>query len=152
MKLYRIGRTKFAKDLSGEGARLHGGRWNHKLTSCIYTSENRALAVLEYTVNVNIEDIPRALSITTYETNDLDIQLIKLAELPGDWTAFPASSTTKSFGTDLLNNAESAIIKIPSAVILEECNYILNPLHPDFKKIKIIGVKDFVYDIRIKNV
>ena len=62
MLVYRIGRTKRAGDLTGEGSRLNGGRWNHKLTPCIYTSESRALALLEYTVNVNIDEIPRALT------------------------------------------------------------------------------------------
>ncbi len=152
MKLYRIGRTKFAKDLSGEGASLHGGRWNHKLSSCMYTSESRALALLEYTVNVNVEDIPRALSVTTYETGDLEIYIVKLSELPGDWLSFPAPSSTKSFGSRLLASANHALIKIPSAVVAEEWNYILNPVHPDFKKIKIVSVKDFVYDIRIKSI
>lgn len=73
MIVYRIGRTKYAEDLTGEGARLNGGRWNHRLTACLYTSESRALAVLEYTVNVNIDDIPRALSISTVEIPEKNI-------------------------------------------------------------------------------
>ncbi len=152
MKLYRIGRTRYAKDLTGEGARLHGGRWNHTLSSCIYTSESRALAVLEFTVNVNIDDIPRALSVTTYETGDAEIFSVKIADLPGDWLSFPAPSSTKTFGSLLLSKAEFPVIKIPSAVVAEEWNYMLNPLHPDFRKIKIVSLKDFVYDIRIKNI
>jgi len=152
MIVYRIGRTKFSKDLSGEGARLHGGRWNHISTPCIYTSETRALAVLEYTVNVNIDDIPRSLSITTFEIPDVGIKELSIADLPGNWTEFPAPASTKDFGTNLLKSGASPIIKIPSAVIVQEFNYILNPNHADSKKFKILKVEDFVYDVRIKTV
>ena len=85
MLVYRIGKTRYAHDLTGEGARLFGGRWNHKLTPCIYTSESRALAMLEYTVNVNIEDIPRSLSLSTFEIPDKSIFHIPMHKFPGDW-------------------------------------------------------------------
>jgi RES domain-containing protein len=66
MIVYRIGKNKFARDLKGEGAKTERGQVNHKLTACVYACRSRALAVLEYTVNVNIDDIPRALSITNH--------------------------------------------------------------------------------------
>ena len=155
MTVYRIGKTKHADDLSGEGSKLFGGRWNHKLTPCIYTSESRALALLEYTVNINIEEIPRALSITSFEIPSVEIQLLKEEELPGNWKEVPAPSSTKDLGTNLLKSQDSqgkvnSILKIPSSVITEEYNYILNPLHADSKHFKIIDIKDFVYDVRIK--
>lgn len=150
MIVYRVGRTKYSKDLSGEGARLYGGRWNHILTPCIYTSESRALAVLEYTVNVNLDNIPRSLSITTFEIPDVGIHELTIAELPGNWTESPAPASTKDFGTNLLTQAASPIIKIPSAVITQEFNYLLNPKHAESKNIKVIHVEDFVYDVRIK--
>ena len=152
MFVYRVGRTKYSKDLSGEGARLNGGRWNHILIPCIYTSESRALAVLEYTVNVNIDEIPRSLSITTIEIPDTAIREIKLKELPGNWMAAPAPASTKDFGTNLLTQSASKVLKIPSAVIPQEFNYILNPKNAGAKDFKIIKVEDFVYDVRIKMV
>jgi RES domain-containing protein len=150
MIVYRVGRSKHAKDLSGEGARLHGGRWNHKLTACIYTSQSRALAVLEYTVNVNIDDLPRSLSITTIEIPDKDIQIINIAGLPGNWNIVPAPYSAKDFGTSLLMAAASAIIRYPSSVIPDEFNFILNPVHPASKNFAILDTRDFVYDVRIK--
>src|ERR1700733_6050396 len=111
MIVYRIGRTKHANDLTGEGARLNGGRWNQRLTPCLYTSESRALAVLEYTVNVNIDDIPRALSITTLKIPDHPILDLKISDLPGDWSAAPAPGSTKIFGTALLQKKEYPIFK-----------------------------------------
>lgn len=150
MIVYRVGKTKFSKDLSGEGARLYGGRWNHILTPCIYTSESRALAVLEYTVNVNIDDIPRSLSITKFEIPDVGIQEISIASLPSNWTESPAPASTKYFGTNLLMLKNAPIIKIPSTVIKQEFNYILNPKHVVAKAFKILDIEDFVYDVRLK--
>ena len=150
MLVYRIGKTRYATDLSGEGARLYGGRWNHKLTACIYTSESRALAVLEYTVNVNIEAIPRSLSITVIEIPSSSIFTLTENKLPGNWKESPAPAATKDFGTQLLKAAKTAIIKIPSAIISQECNYLLNPAHINSKAFKIVEVSDFVYDVRIK--
>jgi RES domain-containing protein len=150
MVVYRIGKTKYAGDLTGEGARLNGGRWNNKLTACLYTSESRALALLEYTVNVNIDDIPRALSFTTIEIPDGSISEIKEEDLPGDWKAVPAPASTRAFGTDLLKAAKSLVLKIPSTVIANEFNFLINPAHPDHTSCRILDVKDFVYDVRIK--
>jgi RES domain-containing protein len=150
MVVFRISRTKYSHDLTGEGARLHGGRWNHLLVPCIYTSESRALALLELTVNVNIDDIPRALSITTIEIPDDIIKELTLPELPGDWGHSPSPTSAKDMGSNLLKTMEAAVLKIPSAILSQEFNYILNPLHPESGKFKIIAVEDLVYDVRIK--
>ena len=149
MLVYRIGKTKHAGDLSGEGAKINGGRWNHKNIACVYTSESRALSLLEYTVNVNIENIPRALSVTTIEIPEEEIVLINEKDLPGNWRSVPVPSSTQDFGSLLLKNSTIPVIKIPSSVIAEEFNYILNPLNPA-NLFKIVEIKDLVYDVRIK--
>lgn len=150
MIVYRVGRTKYAHDLEGEGARLYGGRWNHKLTPCIYTSASRALALLEYTANINIDDIPRALSITTFELQPLDIHEIQIPDLPGNWRDAPAPASTKDFGTTLLKKASHAFLQIPSAILPDEFNYLLNPLFNHQEAFRVLEIKDFVYDLRIK--
>ena len=150
MIIYRIGNAANAKDLTGNGAKLNGGRWNNISVPCVYTAESRALAVLEYSVNVPLSAILRALAITTIDTGRTAIQELSVSDLPGDWRVSPAPSSAKDLGSDLLKKLEAAIIKIPSIVIPEEFNYILNPAHPDAKNFKIVEVKDFVYDIRIK--
>ena len=151
MLVYRIGKTKHAGDLSGEGAKINGGRWNHKNIPCIYTSESRALSLLEYTVNVNIENIPRALSVTTIEIPDKEILIINEKQLPGNWLSVPIPSSTQDFGTQLLKISSNKIIKIPSSVIAEEFNYILNPIYSS-NFFKIVEIKDLIYDVRIKTV
>jgi RES domain-containing protein len=150
MIVYRISSRKYANDLTGEGARLHGGRWNHKLTPCLYAAATRALAILEYSVNVNIDDIPRALSIVSFEIPDDNMLILEQSQLPGDWRQAPAPSSTKDFGTALLKQNQYLAIQIPSVIIPEEYNYLINPLHPEIKNVRIINMKDCAYDVRIK--
>jgi len=150
MIVYRLASTEFANDLSGKGAKINGGRWNHVGVECVYSSDSRALAVLEYTVNNEIYRIPRALSMVTMDTGKVTLRQLAERQLPGDWKRFPSPASTKDFGSRLLQKATKAILKIPSTIVPEEFNFILNPMHPDFKKIKILDVSDFVFDVRIK--
>ena len=152
MIVYRISSRKYATDLTGEGARLHGGRWNHKLTPCLYAAATRALAILEYSVNVNIDDIPRALSIVSIEIPDDNILALEQAQLPGDWRQAPAPSSAKDFATEILKQNQYLTIQIPSAAVPEEFNYLINPLHSLMRTVRIIEIKDCVYDLRIKTV
>lgn len=147
MKVYRISKTRYAEDLVGTGSKLYGGRWNAVGTPCIYTSASRSLAILEYSVNVNIDLIPRNLSLCVFEIDEKNIQTVQIKDLPGDWTAIPALSSTKEFGSAILAS-DCAILKIPSIVVPDEFNYILNPLVKD--AFKLLEVKDFVFDLRIK--
>lgn len=148
MLVYRISKTQYAKDVNGTGAKLFGGRWNMIDTPCIYTASSRSLAVLEYSVNVNVDFIPRALSICVFEIDESQIREFKIKDLPGDWKETPAPFSTKEFGTKWLEKGV-AILKIPSIVIPEEFNYILNPL-VELNHFKIVEINDFVYDLRIK--
>lgn len=150
MIVFRVGHLKYANDLSGEGARLFGGRWNNKGVPCVYTSESRSLALLEYSVNINLYDVPRALTIVIIEIPDDSIKVIPESQLPGNWKYSPAPFETKDFGTNLFKNEQFSVFKIPSTVIPEEFNYLLNPRHPGSNQFKLLEVKDFIYDIRIK--
>jgi RES domain-containing protein len=150
MIVYRVGKTKHAKDLSGEGARLFGGRWNHQLVPCIYASATRALALLEYSVNVGIEELPHLLSIISLEIPDKLVKELRRFELPADWKTISAPSSTKNIGTEFLKALSSPILKVPSVIIEEEFNYVLNPLHKESSRFKIVGIKEIEFDDRIK--
>lgn len=150
MLVYRLGEGAYANDLKGEGARLYGGRWNHIGNPCIYTSWSRALAVLEFSVNVNLQRILRNLTMAIIEIPEDAIKTVSISALPGDWQIAPAPPSTKDFGTRLLQDLDHLVIKIPSTVIPEEFNYLINPRHPRIGDCKIKGLSDFVYDIRIK--
>lgn len=148
MRVYRISKTKYSEDLNGTGAKLYGGRWNPVGTPCIYTAESRALATLEYAVNVNIDFIPRGLSICVFEIDDNQIHTIDIQKLPGNWRDNPTPLSTKEFGAEYFSKGYS-ILKIPSVVIPEEWNYILNP-NMDTLDFELVEVRDFVFDLRIK--
>ena len=148
MKVYRITKTKYAEDLSGTGAKLYGGRWNHIDSACIYTAESRALSVLEYAINKNIDFIPRALSLCVFEIDESQVYSLKQEDLPGNWRATPAPKSTKDYGTQFLKS-NKPILKIPSIIIPEEFNYIINPQVAGLS-FKLVEIKDFVFDLRIK--
>lgn len=150
MLVYRVSKSQYADDLNGTGAKLYGGRWNHIDTACVYTSESRALATLEYAVNSPMNLIPRALSICIFEIDESQIKQIKIKSLPGDWREVPVPNSSKDFGTKLLQKG-IPIIQIPSIVIPEEFNYLLNPNAIE-KAYKLVEKKDYVFDLRIKSV
>lgn len=149
MIVYRLAPAKYASSLDGTGAKMFGGRWNHIGVPCVYTSATRALAVLEYSVNVELHSIPRALRMLTIEIPD-HILTPPLPALPGDWRTYPSPTSTRDFGTGLLKAKTYPVICLPSIVIAEELNYLLDPLHPGATSFRILDMKDFVYDIRIK--
>lgn len=150
MQVYRISKSKYKNDLEGNGAKRVGGRWNNIGIACIYTAESRALAVLEYSANVELDLIPRALHITTYEIPVNDFLTFDENDLPGTWMAIPGSQTTKDFGSTYLKNPDTLGIRVPSIIIPQEFNYIINPQSKIVSSIKIIESADYVFDVRIK--
>jgi RES domain-containing protein len=150
MFVYRLGRRKWANDLTGEGSRLHGGRWNNVGTPCIYTSASRALCVLEYSCHVSLDDVARALTFTVYDIPGDTIFVCEEASLPGNWRTMHHTEECRNYGSKLLHE-DHLIIRVPSVVLPYEYNYLLNPQHPGFsQKITIVNIEDYSYDIRIK--
>ncbi|MBC7827796.1 MAG: RES family NAD+ phosphorylase [Chitinophagaceae bacterium] len=150
MVLYRIGKTKFAHDLEGTGAKLNGGRWNHEGVPCIYCAASRALSLLEYSAHVTLDTIPKSLSFTSFELADDLIYSVKTTKLPPNWDDWPHPMTARDFGTTLLRENKYAVLQFPSAIISEEFIYVINPLHARMKSIKIIHVRGYSYDLRLK--
>ncbi len=150
MLVYHLGHTKFAYSLTGEGAKLHGGRWNKIGVPCIYTSESKSLSVLEYAANVRLEEMPVSLSITVYELPEKSWKEISVDQLPKNWQEVPIPEENKLMATELLQSLNILALKIPSIIIPSEYNFILNPLATKFETIKIVEVHNFTMDKRIK--
>ena len=151
MEVFRLGKRKFGNDLTGKGAELYGGRWNLVGVSCIYTSASRSLSFLEYSANVQLDNIPRALTYTKYEIPESEIVDCPISKCPGCWADRPPSLKTQEFGSELLTkDPYPLILKVPSVIIPKEYNYIINPHSPKFSLIKILDIEDHSYDIRIK--
>lgn len=149
MLVFHLGKTKFARQLTGEGAKLHGGRWNLIGTPCLYASGSKALSVLEYAANLQLEEMPDHLSITVYSLPPKSWKEFSAGNLPENWQEIPVPEETKRWGSLHLQQAKYLALKIPSVIIPSEFNFILNSLHADFKKIKIKEVHPFSLDKRI---
>jgi RES domain-containing protein len=151
MKIYRLAKKDYIHDFSGEGARLYGGRWNRKGTPCFYASENAALCLLEFTVQYNKEALPHDVVMAEIELpNNLKVTEITSEELPNGWNKIGENYATQRFGTEFFKHFNNIGFKVPSVVSPFGFNYILNPMHKDFPKIKLIGEKEFILDARIK--
>jgi RES domain-containing protein len=144
---WRIVKEKHAPvAFSGEGARLYGGRWNSVGTSVVYASSTRALAALEALVHLNPPVKFRYVAIPI-EFGDALVE--KLAVLPARWTEAPPPPATRRIGDLWVQEARSAVLELPSVIIPEEPNFLLNPAHPDFSEIKIGKAKPFSFDPRL---
>ena len=135
----------------GEGARIAGGRWNKIGTPMIYTADSLALAALETVVHLPKSDLLKKIffHIPVRFDNDLALSL-NPADLPADWDCIPPSDSSQAIGTDWISKEKSVVLKVPSTIIHEEFNYLINPAHPDFKKLSIGSPERFTFDPRIK--
>ena len=150
MFVYRIAKKKHIRDLSGIGARLYGGRWNRKGIGIVYTSESRALALVEFLVNVPFSMLPSKLCIATVEIDDqIRPTEIPLGDLPKNWRKFPASPELAEIGSKWAVSSESLALRVPSAVVPHEFNILLNPAHPDIKHVEITTVERLEMDKRL---
>ncbi|SEB00420.1 RES family NAD+ phosphorylase [Pedobacter hartonius] len=150
MQIYRLSKQPYSGDTEGLGSRLNGGRWNNAGIPCIYASESRALAILEYAANIELNSIPRNLNITTYEIPEAEFRSFKISELPGDWQSHPGPQSTKDFGSKLFLEKEYLGVKLPSSIIAKEYNYLINPLSAKMELVKVLNASDFIFDVRIK--
>ena len=150
MQLFHLGNKRYARQLTGDGARLFGGRWNQKGDACIYASGTRSLCILEYLANVSLEDLPPELEITAYDLPDRFCKTIDQNDLPDDWNDIPSPMSTKIFGSTLLNDQSLVCFAVPSVIVPAELNYILNPASANFKELRILSTEPFVVDSRIK--
>ncbi|MFT5336934.1 MAG: RES domain-containing protein [Luteibaculaceae bacterium] len=154
MKLYRIERAKYLNStLSGIGAsKAKGFRWNSEETRLVYTAESRSLALLEVSVHLDINtDLPNDRFYIEIEIPDnILAQEVKLEDLPKDWDAKPPRTFTQFIGDDFVKNNNAAILKVPSSIVPQEYNYLINPLHPDAKNIKVLSQIALKFDERLK--
>jgi len=148
-RIVRASREKTA--FTGEGARLSGGRWNSRGTAVIYVSEHESLAALELFVHltpVSPDDRYRSFRL---EWEDKLTEYFAVKNLPANWKAEPATVQTKQIGDDWVHAGKSVALAVPSVLSTSEMNFLLNPNHRDFKKIKISQPIDYRFDSRLLN-
>lgn len=149
MIVYRIVKEEYANDLSGEGARIYGGRWNSKGIPVLYTSPSLSLAILECLVHLNDIKIPPIFVTVEIEIPQVKPLLFTVEELPDEWNSTQLHYQTQQFGDAHLIAAKRLCLKFPSAVNPLEHNILINPLHKRFPEVKIKKIYPFIWDERL---
>ena len=153
MRIWRICRKRhLASAFSGEGARRGSGRWNSAGVPIAYASEVLSLAAIEYFVHVDSEDMSTDLMAICAEVPIESAELVErkeqmLSALPVNWRF--ESGVTRGIGDAWANRMESLWLPVPSVVIDGEWDVLINPLHPDISKMKIVEMKPFRFDERM---
>jgi|SRR5271167_3601248 len=147
---WRITKRKHAKSaFSGEGARIYGGRWNRRGTAVIYTAESQSLAVLEILVHLDSPELLKKYVLFEVGIAESYILDIDASALPRNWRAEPAPSRVQAIGDEWVTQSTSAVLRVPSALVPGESNFLLNPGHVDFRKLQVGEAVPFHIDRRL---
>ena len=154
MKSWRVWclcqRRYAASAFDGEGARRYGGRWNPVGVRVVYTSESISLAALEALVHVDPPEAPEDLVVIPVDIpNDMGITEVTSRGLPGGWRSSPGPPRLQQVGLNWVRTGQTAVLSVPSVVVPEERNYLMNPAHPDFARIRRGRPKAFAIDSRL---
>jgi RES domain-containing protein len=146
---WRIVKEKHAAAaFSGKGASEYGGRWNSRGVPVVYTSCTKALAALESLVHLNPSVHFKYVAVRI-KFDDTLVEILPAKSLPADWQTEPPPPSTKAIGDAWVRRPRSAVLALPSVIISGELNYLLNPAHPDFKRISIGKPDPFTFDPRL---
>ncbi len=133
---WRITAPKYANiAFDGEGARLHGGRWNSKGIPMVYLANSRALAAMELLVHISSHQALENYLIIPVEFDSKWVLSLGLEDIPRNWANRPAPQSTKNIGNEWISRQASLILKVPNVLFPEESNYLMNPFHKDFSKL-----------------
>lgn len=148
MELYRLGSCKFSADTSGEGSRLFGGRWNTIGVPAIYFASSRALAVLEVLVHLPPALLPSDFCMAIFKLETTSFEITQ-NQLPTGWNTFPFLKQVQLIGNAFFKESKHLLLKVPSAVVEGEFNYIMNPQHPEASQLTLLNKAQFTFDNRL---
>ncbi len=150
IRAWRLVKSRYAATaFDGEGARLNGGRWNRPGTLVAYASDSVALATLEVLAHLRSTAVLASYSLASLQFPQELVEELEVSALPAKWRRFPAPAETQAVGDRWVKSLRSAVLRVPSATIPTEYNYLLNPAHPDFAKVTIERPKPFELDPRL---
>jgi len=149
MIVFRLSKAVYARDLSGKGAELFGGRWNSKGVAMLYTGASRALCVTELAVNLPLGITPIDYKLISLEIPDSYLYELEPTSYPKNWRSFPHLDATQKLGDRFVKMGKQLTFKVESAVVQDEYNYLINPLHKEIKRVKVLKVEDFRFDMRL---
>lgn len=149
MRVWRLAKASYA-ELDGEGARLYGGRWNSAGSALVYTASSLSLALLEQLVRIDPDEIPDDfVSIAIDLPRDFSVQMMTQDQFPAQWQKPEYLSWFRQQGDTWLKQQTSLALIVPSVIVSEETNILLNPQHPEMKKVKLAEIKPFIFDNRL---
>ena len=152
LKSYRIFKSIYLGTANtGYGSSLYPGRWNNRNVPLLYSSETLSLSCLEITVNANVSGLLDNYLFIEYQFKESFVYMIEIKDLPPDWMVSPASNTTRDIGDEWIKSNKSAVLRVPSAIIPQEHNYLINPNHVDFSNITQSKASHFIFDDRLLN-
>lgn len=150
MEVFRLSKRLYANKLSGVGAAMFGNRWNSKGIEMVYTSESRALAMAEVIVHLPLFLLPKDyVLIRIHIPDNLAFKTVLPSDIDDVWNRYPHSVITQQIGDQFIKDKEFAVLKVPSAVVKGDHNYLLNPYHKSFNRIIIKEITDFRFDSRL---
>ena len=147
---WRIVKRRHARTaFDGEGARLYGGRWTSPGRRAVYTSATIALATLEMLVHLDSVELLAAYTLFEVSFSDDLVQRLDRKRLPATWKTFPAPAELRALGDAWLDAGRRPILRVPSAIVGVEFNYVLNPDHKQFRRITIGPAQPYRIDLRL---
>jgi len=150
MALFRLTRLKYAGELGDYGGSVYGNRWNSKGVEMVYTAESRSLAMAEVMVHLTLASLPSDFMMVEIGVpNEVTCTKLTPSKLNENWNANPFISSTQKTGDDFIHSGKTCLLKVPSAVVQGDSNYLINPYHIQFKLIKITASSNFPFDHRI---
>ncbi len=149
MTVYRISKRIHARDLTGRGAQLVGGRWNSMGNAMLYTASSRSLALLELLAHSTI--LPSGMVMVTLQIPArLRIPIFHVTNMPSGWDDVPPTRVSQTFGDKFLQQGSSLAIGVPSVIVQDEENILINPFHPRANGLDILSIEDLSIDTRLK--
>lgn len=149
LEVFRVTKSQYIMDKKGEGSFRYGGRWVPEGYRVLHASDSRALAFCECMANLGFSPLPHKLALMQIHIPAaVKVKTVQMKELSRNWTQ-PSSIECRRIGEAWLIEGKFAVLKVPSAVIQQEFNYVMDITHPDFQKIKFARPKPFNLDTRI---
>lgn len=146
MIMYRFTDRKYANDLNGKGAANNGGRWNSPGTRVVYCCAAEASTLLE--VLAHAEEAPENHVLVIMDVPD-DVVIADPVRLPATWKALDYHTATQAVGDTFVNEGKALLLRVPSAITTTDQNYLLNPDHPDAKRVTWKVVDPYTFDKRL---
>lgn len=150
--VWRLARSEFANELDGEGSRIFGARWTSRGRNAVYTASHLSLAVLEVYVNIPQElrdDLPILRAIQISIPDNASARQVSQEQLSELMARPDSPAASRRVGDDWLDRGGTLVLEVPSVLVPEETNFILNPAHPRMREVKTVSSRSFKFDPRL---